>query len=213
MSEEQPVVEIRGLWTVFRTPAAEFVIHRDLDLTIARGEVVSLVGGSGTGKTTLLRQILGLETPTRGTIRILGQPVARLGETGASSRVGMLFQHGALFSAFTALENIAFPLHELKTLPEALIRDIALVKLQMVGVCHLCGDCQINCPEHIAVTDMVRYHSYVHQYNEKELARSLYRQAGYDPARLCSNCGKCEDACKSGVPITDILHQLSIDMG
>ena len=128
------IVDIRGLWTVFKTPTAEFIIHKNLDLAIERGEVVSLVGGSGTGKTTLLRQILGLETPAKGTISILGQPVAKLGETGASSRVGMLFQQGALFSAFTVLENIAFPLRELKTLPDELIQDIALVKLQMVGL-------------------------------------------------------------------------------
>jgi phospholipid/cholesterol/gamma-HCH transport system ATP-binding protein len=133
-STERYVVDIRGLWTVFKTPTAEFVIHKNLDLAIARGEVVSLVGGSGTGKTTLLRQILGLETPTKGTISILGQPVEKIGETGASSRVGMLFQQGALFSAFTVLENIAFPLRELKTLPDDLIQDIALVKLQMVGL-------------------------------------------------------------------------------
>ncbi|MEO8652600.1 MAG: ATP-binding cassette domain-containing protein, partial [Ramlibacter sp.] len=113
---------------------AEFVIHKDLNLSIQRGEVVSLVGGSGTGKTTLLRQILGLETPTRGSITVLGQPVARLSEKGAASRVGMLFQHGALFSAFTVLENIAFPLRELKTLPSALVREAAMVKLQMVGL-------------------------------------------------------------------------------
>jgi phospholipid/cholesterol/gamma-HCH transport system ATP-binding protein len=128
------IVDIRGLWTVFKTPTAEFVIHKNLDLAIERGEVVSLVGGSGTGKTTLLRQILGLETPAKGTINILGQPVAKLGETGAANRVGMLFQQGALFSAFNVLENIAFPLRELKTLPDNLIRDVALVKLQMVGL-------------------------------------------------------------------------------
>jgi len=128
------IVDIRGLWTVFKTPAGEFVIHKNLDLAIERGEVVSLVGGSGTGKTTLLRQILGLETPAKGTINILGQPVAKLGETGAASRVGMLFQQGALFSAFNVLENIAFPLRELKMLPDDLIRDVALVKLQMVGL-------------------------------------------------------------------------------
>ena len=128
------IVDIRGLWTVFKTPAAESVIHKNLDLAIERGEVVSLVGGSGTGKTTLLRQILGLETPAKGTINILGQPVAKLGETGAANRVGMLFQQGALFSAFNVLENIAFPLRELKTLPDDLIHDVALVKLQMVGL-------------------------------------------------------------------------------
>ncbi len=128
------VVEIKNLWTVFKTPQAEFVIHKNLDLTIARGEVISLVGGSGTGKTTLLRQILGLETPERGSVMVLGQPVSSLGTRGAASRIGMLFQHGALFSAFSVLDNIAFPLRELGSLPADMIRDAALVKLQMVGL-------------------------------------------------------------------------------
>ncbi|MCJ0765394.1 ABC transporter ATP-binding protein [Variovorax terrae] len=131
---DAPVVEISKLWTVFRSPERETVIHQDLDLSISRGEVLSLVGGSGTGKTVLLRQILGLERAARGQVTVLGRPAARLGERGAASRVGMLFQHGALFSAFTVLENVAFPLRELKTLPGALIRDAAMVKLQMVGL-------------------------------------------------------------------------------
>jgi phospholipid/cholesterol/gamma-HCH transport system ATP-binding protein len=131
---EHTMVEIKGLWTVFKTSDAEFVVHKNLDLTIARGEVLSLVGGSGTGKTVLLRQILGLEQPARGTVTVLGQPVGQLSARGASSRIGMLFQHGALFSAFSVLENIAFPLRELKTLPDDLIYDAALVKLQMVGL-------------------------------------------------------------------------------
>jgi phospholipid/cholesterol/gamma-HCH transport system ATP-binding protein len=128
------VVEIHGLSTVFRTPEAEFVIHKNLDLTIGRGEVVSLVGGSGSGKTTLLRQILGLETPHQGRVTVLGAPASQMGSKGAASRVGMLFQHGALFSAFSVLDNIAFPLRELGTLPDDLIEDAALVKLQMVGL-------------------------------------------------------------------------------
>jgi phospholipid/cholesterol/gamma-HCH transport system ATP-binding protein len=128
------VVEIDKLWTIFTTPEAEFVIHKDLDLTIQRGEVISLVGGSGTGKTTLLRQILGLETPARGSISVLGESVASLGVRGAASKVGMLFQHGALFSAFSVLDNIAFALRELHTLPDDVIYDAALVKLQMVGL-------------------------------------------------------------------------------
>ena len=131
---EKNVIEIRGLWSEFAGAARNFVVHQDLDLSVRRGEVLSLVGGSGTGKTVLLRQILGLEVPSRGTISVLGQPPASLGERGAASRVGMLFQHGALFSAFSVLDNIAFPLRELKTLPPALIRDAALVKLQMVGL-------------------------------------------------------------------------------
>lgn len=131
----QPVVvEMRKVWTVFQVAGREVVVHKDLDLTIERGEMLSLVGGSGSGKTTVLRTILGLETPARGTVTVLGRPAERLSDRGAASRVGMLFQHGALFSAFSVLDNIAFPLRELRTLPEDLVRDAALVKLQMVGL-------------------------------------------------------------------------------
>jgi phospholipid/cholesterol/gamma-HCH transport system ATP-binding protein len=130
----EPVVEIKKLWTVFQNGDKKSVVHKDLDLTVERGEIMSLVGGSGTGKTVLLRQMLGLETPTQGEITVLGKPAAELGKRGAASRVGMLFQQGALFSAFTVLENIAFPLRELKALPDELIREAALVKLQMVGL-------------------------------------------------------------------------------
>src|SRR4051812_7571118 len=100
MSQNEPVVDIRKLWSVFTTPERRFVVHQDLDLTVQQGEVLSIVGGSGTGKTVLLRQILGLETPAQGEIRVLGQPAEQIGEKGAASRIGMLFQHGALFSAF-----------------------------------------------------------------------------------------------------------------
>jgi phospholipid/cholesterol/gamma-HCH transport system ATP-binding protein len=131
---EGPVVEIRKLSSVFNLPDRRMVVHKDLDLTVQRGEVMSIVGGSGSGKTVLLRQILGLEHPAAGEVRIMGQPVERLSQHGASSRVGMLFQHGALFSAFTVLENIAFPLRELKTLPRRVIEEAAMVKLQMVGL-------------------------------------------------------------------------------
>ena len=128
------VVDIKKLWTVFKNGDKESVVHKDLDLTIERGEILSLVGGSGTGKTVLLRQILGLEHPTKGDITVLGRPAAELSRRGAASRVGMLFQQGALFSAFTVLENIAFPLRELKVLPPELVREAAMVKLQMVGL-------------------------------------------------------------------------------
>jgi phospholipid/cholesterol/gamma-HCH transport system ATP-binding protein len=130
----QAVVDIAHLWTVYRNANTEFVIHKNLDLRILRGEIMALVGGSGTGKTTLLRQMLGLEVPTRGQLTVLGQPPSEMGRHGAASRVGMLFQHGALFSAFSVLDNIAFPLRELKTLPDDVAYDAALVKLQMVGL-------------------------------------------------------------------------------
>jgi phospholipid/cholesterol/gamma-HCH transport system ATP-binding protein len=129
-----PVVEIRKLWSAFKLLEGRMVVHKDLDLTVQRGEVLSIVGGSGSGKTVLLRQILGLERPAAGEVRILGQPVGEMSRRGASSRIGMLFQHGALFSAFSVLENVAFPLRELKTLPRPLVEEAAMVKLQMVGL-------------------------------------------------------------------------------
>lgn len=131
---DAPMVQIDKLCSAFRTAGREFVVHRDLDLRIQPGELLSIVGGSGSGKTVLLRQILGLERPRSGRVTVMGQPAAELGAPGAASRVGMLFQHGALFSAFSVLENIAFPLRELGTLPDDLVRDVALVKLQMVGL-------------------------------------------------------------------------------
>ena len=128
------VVDIKGLWSIFRNAGVDAVVHKDLNMRIETGEMLSIVGGSGSGKTVLLRKILGLSKPSRGTVTVLGKPASELGAEGAASRVGMLFQHGALFSAFSVLDNIAFPLRELRTLPDDLVRDAALVKLQMVGL-------------------------------------------------------------------------------
>jgi phospholipid/cholesterol/gamma-HCH transport system ATP-binding protein len=135
-----PVVEVSKLWSVFRHDGVQQVVHQDLDLVIAQGELLSIVGGSGSGKTLLLRQILGLETPARGTVTVLGRAAAELGRSSAVGQVGMLFQHGALFTAFNVLDNIALPLRELGVLPEDLVREAALIKLQMVGLepAHAC---------------------------------------------------------------------------
>ncbi|HZW23523.1 ABC transporter ATP-binding protein [Noviherbaspirillum sp.] len=129
----QPIIRIRDL----RTQFDQFVIHQDLNLEVQQGEILSLVGGSGSGKTTLLRQMLGLERPTSGRVEVFGEDIHKVG--GAQlrrlrNRWGMLFQHGALFSALTALDNVAQPMRELGALPEDLIRDAALLKLDMVGI-------------------------------------------------------------------------------
>ena len=131
--DSHPIIKIRNLWTQFD----QFVVHQDLNLEVRQGEVVSLVGGSGSGKTTLLRQILGLEKPTRGTVQVFGEDISQTDSARLQqlrNRWGMLFQHGALFSALTAFDNVAQPMRELRTLPEDLIRDAALLKLHMVGI-------------------------------------------------------------------------------
>ena len=132
--DESPIVDVRDLWTVFGKGDEAFAVHQDLNFSVQRGEMLSLVGGSGTGKTVLLRQILGLAQPTRGSVTVLGRPASEMGREGAASRVGMLFQHGALFSAFSVLDNIAFALRELGHLPADVVRDAAMVKLRLVGL-------------------------------------------------------------------------------
>jgi phospholipid/cholesterol/gamma-HCH transport system ATP-binding protein len=125
------VISIRDLSTRF----GDAWIHRSLNLDIARGELVSLVGGSGSGKTTLLRQMVGLLQPTRGEILLFGEPLFGGGvvrERALRQRFGVLFQQGALFSAFSVFDNIAFPLRELKKFDEGMIRDLVMLKLDMV---------------------------------------------------------------------------------
>ncbi|MEC5215175.1 phospholipid/cholesterol/gamma-HCH transport system ATP-binding protein [Actimicrobium sp. GrIS 1.19] len=128
-----PIIEVTGL----RTQFGDTVVHDDLNLRVEQGDIIALVGGSGSGKTTLLRQLLGLETPASGCIKLFNQDIHQIDANQLQqmrNREGMLFQHGALFSALTTFDNIAQPMRELRTLPEALIRDAVLLKLQMVGL-------------------------------------------------------------------------------
>ena len=133
--DRAPLVQATDLWTEFGEGDSRFAVHQDLNLDVYPGEILTLVGGSGTGKTVLLRQILGLLRPSRGTVTIDGRPSHEVisGDL-AASHVGMLFQQGALYSAFNVLDNIAFALREQGTLPDAVVRDAAMVKLQMVGL-------------------------------------------------------------------------------
>lgn len=128
------VVHIDNLRSSFGDGPQAFAVHEGLHLTVRRGELLSIVGGSGTGKTVLLRQILGLLTPSAGRVTVLGRPAAQMCGPGAATRVGMLFQHGALYTAFSVLDNIAFALREQGHLPDALVREHAMMKLQMVGL-------------------------------------------------------------------------------
>ncbi|MGK5032817.1 ABC transporter ATP-binding protein [Janthinobacterium sp. MDT1-19] len=128
-----PVVEITNLWTKF----GRTVVHQDLNLEIERGEILSIVGGSGTGKTVLLRQMLGLEHPARGCVKVFGEDINKASSDQLQqlrNHWGMLFQQGALYSALTVFDNVAQPMRELRVLPEALIRDAVLLKMNMVGL-------------------------------------------------------------------------------
>jgi phospholipid/cholesterol/gamma-HCH transport system ATP-binding protein len=112
-------------------------VLRDVSLTIPRGSVLGIMGQSGCGKTTLLRIIAAQFLPTQGSARVLGEVTSELGREGLyrmRRRMGMLFQFGALFTDMSVYENVAFPLHEHTALPEDLIHDLVMLKLQAVGL-------------------------------------------------------------------------------
>jgi len=126
-------IRLRGLETRF----GDKVIFRDLDLDVRRGEVIGVVGASGTGKSVLLRTIVGLVHPTAGRIEILGEQTARLGSSARrrlDARFGVLFQDGALFSSLTVAQNIQVPLREHLDLPRDLLDGIAAMKIAVVGL-------------------------------------------------------------------------------
>jgi len=130
---KESLIEVRGL----RSQFGENVIHDDLDLTVERGEVIGVVGGSGTGKTVLLNTIIGLKEPEGGSVSIFGHDMATLSKQEAADverRTGVLFQSGALFSSLTVLQNVAAPLVEHTRLPMAMIDEIAEMKIAMVGL-------------------------------------------------------------------------------
>jgi len=129
----RPAICVRGLKTAF----GSHVVHENLDLTVWPGEILALVGGSGTGKTVLLRQMIGLAQPAAGQVEVLGVPAH--GGTPAqrrslARRQGMLFQAGALFSALTVFDNVALPLRELRTIPEDLVCEVVMTRLALVGL-------------------------------------------------------------------------------
>lgn len=132
-TDGEPLIEVEGLLSQF----GERVIHQDLDLTVPRGEVLGVVGGSGTGKTVLLNTIIGLKQAEGGTVRLFGHDTGEMTKAQAAEierRTGVLFQQGALFSSLSVLDNVASPLVEHTDLPKGLIRDLAEMKIAMVGL-------------------------------------------------------------------------------
>ena len=125
--------ELSGIRTCFGAAC----IHEGLDLTVNRGEILALVGASGSGKSVLLREMILLHRPTSGRVRLFGQDATGLDESGANRlrrRIGIMFQQGALFNSLTVIENIAVPLKEQTELSGPVIRDIAMLKLLLAGL-------------------------------------------------------------------------------
>ena len=127
------LVEIRDLQFAY----GERVILSNLRMDFPRGKVVAVMGGSGCGKTTVLRLIGGQIRPNKGDVKVGGEVVHQLDTNGLyrlRRKMGMLFQFGALFTDLTVFDNVAFPLREHTDLPESLVRDIVLMKLNAVGL-------------------------------------------------------------------------------
>ncbi len=133
------VISIRGLRTQFGSQ----VVHDELDLDIFAGEIVGIVGGSGTGKSVLLRTIVGLNRPAAGQIEVLGVNVLEANEDARSDAAhnwGVMFQDGALFSSLTVRENVEVPMRTVEGLDPNIRRDLADLKISMVGLPYLAGD-------------------------------------------------------------------------
>ncbi len=127
------VIRVTGLRTQF---GAE-IIHDGLDLEVRKGEVIGVVGGSGTGKSVLLRTVVGLNPARAGRIEVLGTPQENRGGAAwraVQRRWGVLFQDGALFSSLTVSQNVQVPMREHMKLPQSLMTELAAVKIELVGL-------------------------------------------------------------------------------
>jgi phospholipid/cholesterol/gamma-HCH transport system ATP-binding protein len=137
--DQEVVIRIRGLYNAF----GSHVVHEDLDLDVYRGEVLGVVGGSGTGKSVLLRSISGLQIPNAGEIDVLGTNVLTASEaerTKLEHRWGVMFQDGALFSSLNVRENIEVPMRAVEGLDPVLRAQIADLKISLTGLRYLAGD-------------------------------------------------------------------------
>lgn len=134
MADSQNIIEVRGLKNAFGSQ----VIHENLDLDVRRGEILGVVGGSGTGKSVLMRSIIGLQSPAAGDVQVFGEPTLNRDEVDTveiRKRWGVLFQGGALFSTLTVAENVQVPLREFyPSLDLALLDEIASFKVMMTGL-------------------------------------------------------------------------------
>lgn len=129
----EPVIEIKGM----KNYLGGQWVHKDVNLTVEKGEILAIIGGSGSGKTTILRSLLMLLKPTAGSIKVFGEEIYNLDPQSAfllRRRWGMLFQHSALFSAMTVLENVMFPMREFTNLEQEFMEELARLKVALVGL-------------------------------------------------------------------------------
>jgi len=130
---EDAVIRVRGLRNQFGAQ----VVHENLDLGVRRGEILGVVGGSGSGKSVLMRSIIGLNRPRAGEVALFGEDVAAMGadeRARIDRRCGVLFQYGALFSSLTVAENVQAPMRELHCLSEDRTAKLAALKLVLAGL-------------------------------------------------------------------------------
>jgi phospholipid/cholesterol/gamma-HCH transport system ATP-binding protein len=129
----EPLIEVRGLVNRFGAQ----IVHDGLDMTVEQGEVFGIVGGSGSGKSVLLRSILGLQRPQRGEVLMLGRDLTKVSSVelnGIKATYGVTFQQGALFSSLTVLQNVQLPMLEHLDLSPRALDELALLKLRLVGL-------------------------------------------------------------------------------
>ena len=132
-TEDDILISVRGL----RTQFGDHVVHDNLDLDVRRGEILGVVGGSGTGKTVMMNAILGLMKPKAGEIRLNGRRLDEMSNAErrrVDSRWGVLFQNGALFTSLNVLENVMAPLREHVDMPIDLMEEIAGMKIGLAGL-------------------------------------------------------------------------------
>lgn len=131
--DDEIIVRVRGLVNRFGPKT----VHEGLDLDVRRGEVLGVIGGSGTGKSVLLRSIVGLHTPSAGEIEVFGRHLNRVSREeriGVERRWGVMFQDGALFSTMTVRENVMAPMAEHTRIPPQLMRELADLKIRLAGL-------------------------------------------------------------------------------
>lgn len=133
MESPETVIEMRDIVTRFGSK----LVHDGISVDVYRGEVLAIVGGSGSGKSTLMREMVMLLQPTRGTVSVLGRDVTRASEVSVlplRRRLGVMFQHGALFGGLDVLANVGVPLREHTALRDEIIDEIAQLKLALAGL-------------------------------------------------------------------------------